>query len=92
MTELIINGKHTTPLKHTIIGYEICGCEQIDDDITKLILKDCASQSGAQPPHADNIAMDEIALEIESVLKLTGNDLPLKHNDWLRSLARRLHQ
>jgi hypothetical protein len=41
MTELIINGKPTAPFKHTIVGCIILGVEQIGNDITKLILKDC---------------------------------------------------
>jgi len=45
MTELIINNKNFTPTKHTIVGYRIIGAEQRGDDITKLILTDCASKS-----------------------------------------------
>lgn len=39
MTDLIIEGKRTTPTRHSVVGYTIVGCEQMGDTITALQLE-----------------------------------------------------
>ena len=69
LTILEINGKRSSPTRHTVVGYIIVGCEQFGDTITKLKLESAQPQEERNcQPTPTNSAIMKLLIDVRLLL------------------------